>query len=116
MYAGSGRYEEAIKELGEAIRLNPGYAVARNNLGNIYALQNRLMEALREFNEVLRLDPEFPEAYQGIGSVYYSLGSYDKSASAWAQAVYFDPRLLECVPEKLLLKVRQGVSRLRGRT
>ncbi len=50
------------------------------------------------------------------GSVYYSLGSYDKSASAWARAVYFEPGLLECVPEKLLLKVRQGVSRLRGRT
>ena len=116
IYALQNRLMEALKEFQEAIRLDPDYVSPRNNLGNIYTDMGKYEDALREFQEVLRLDPEFPEAYQGIGSVYYSLGSYDKSASAWARAVYFDHGLLECVPEKLLLKVRQGVSRLGGRT
>lgn len=106
---------EALKEFQEAVRLDPDSVYPRSNLGNIYTDMGRYEDALREFNEVLRRDPEFPDAYRGIGSVYYSLGSYDKSASAWARAVYFDSGLLECVPEKLLLKVRQGVSRLGGR-
>lgn len=115
IYALQNKSVEAPEEFREALRLNPEYAIARSNLGNIYADMGRYEEALKEFQEVLRLDPEFTEAYHGIGSVYYSLGSYEKSANAWVRAVYFDPELLECVPEKLLLKVRQGVSRLRGR-
>ncbi len=114
IYALQNRLTEALKEFQEALRLNPDYTIARSNLGNIYADMGRHEDALKEFQEVLRLDPEFPDAYHGIGSVYYSLGSYDKSANAWARAVYLDSGLLDSVPEKLLLKVRQGVSRLRG--
>lgn len=115
IYALQNRSMEAIEEFREALRLNPDYAIARSNLGNIYAGMGRYEEALNEFHEALRIDPEFIEAYHGMGSVYYSLGSYEKSANAWVRAVYFDPELLECVPEKLMLKVRQGVSRLNGR-
>ena len=115
IYALQNKSVEALEEFWEALRLNPEYAIARSTLGNIYADMGRYEEALKEFQEVLRLDPEFTEAYHGIGSVYYSLGSYEKSANAWVRAVYLNPELLECVPEKLLLKVRQGVSRLRGR-
>ncbi len=66
---------------------------------------------MREFQEAVRLSPEFPEAYQGIGSVYYRIGSYDRAAQAWIRAVYLEPQLLEYVPDKLLLKVKQGIAR-----
>jgi len=115
IYALQNRSAEALDEFREALRLNPDYAAARSSIGNIYTGMGRHEEALKEFEEALRLEPEFQEAYQGIGSVYYSLGSYEKSANAWVRAVYLNPELLECVPEKLMLKVRQGVSRLKGR-
>lgn len=116
IYALQKRNKEAIEEFQEALRLDPDYAPAHNNLGSTYAELGRYEEALREFQETLRLEPEFPEAYQGMGSVYYSLGSYDRAINAWVRAVYLNPELFECVPEKLILKVRQGVSRLGGRT
>ncbi len=115
IYALQKRITEALDEFREALRLNPEYAIARSSLGNIYADMGMYEEALNEFQEALRIDPEFTGAYCGMGSVYYNLGSYEKSANAWVRAVYFDSELLECVPEKLLLKVRQGVSRLKGR-
>jgi len=79
----------------------------------LYAQQGKHEEALREFQEALKRDPELPEVYLGIGSVYHELGSLERSANAWIRAVYLAPELLEYVPDKLLLKVRQGVSRLR---
>ncbi len=107
-----GNYEEAIRELMEALRLKPDDPVAHNNLGHVYALIDKNDEAIKEFQKALELDPEFPEAYHGIGSVYYDIGRFDRAAQAWVMAVHLEPRLLECVPDKLMLKVRQGVSRL----
>ncbi|MGB8217155.1 MAG: tetratricopeptide repeat protein [Candidatus Methanoperedens sp.] len=115
IYALQKRNEEAIQEFKEALRINPDYAPAHNNLGNAYAETGMLEDALREFQEALRLDPEFPEAYLGMGLAYYAGNSFDRAALAMIRAVYLTPEFLECVPDKLLLKVRQGVLRLKGR-
>ena len=44
-----------------AIRLEPGHAEARNNLGNVLLESDRLAEALAEFTEAVRLQPEYFE-------------------------------------------------------
>ncbi|HEY9206999.1 MAG TPA: tetratricopeptide repeat protein [Candidatus Methanoperedens sp.] len=113
IFAEQGKEQDAIEKFQEAIKIDPAYAPARNNLGNIYAGQGKYDEALREFEEALRLVPEFPEAYHGIGSVYYSLGSYDRASRAFVNAVYLAPELLDAVPPKLSLKVRQGITRMK---
>ncbi|MCZ7382365.1 MAG: tetratricopeptide repeat protein [Candidatus Methanoperedens sp.] len=115
IYALQKRNEEAIKEFREALRINPDYVPAHNNLGNAYAEAGRFEDALREFQEALRLNPEFPEAYLGMGLAYYAQNSFDRAAIAMIHAVCLTPAFLECVPDKLLLKVKQGVSRLKGR-
>jgi tetratricopeptide (TPR) repeat protein len=115
IYSLQKRNEEAINEFKEALRSNPDYAPAHNNLGNTYAETGRFEDALREFQEALRLNPEFPEAYLGMGLAYYAGNSFDRAAQAMIRAVCLTPEFLECVPDKLLLKVRQGVSRLKGR-
>ncbi|MBU4205116.1 tetratricopeptide repeat protein [Patescibacteria group bacterium] len=113
VYLEQEKIPDAIREFQEALKLDPDHLPARSSLGELYARQGRHDEALREFQEVLNRDPELPEAYHGIGSVYYELGSFDRSANAWIRAVYLDPELLEHVPDKLLLKIKQGVSRIR---
>jgi tetratricopeptide (TPR) repeat protein len=47
--------DEAIEEYKEAIRLNPDYAVAHNNLGLAYDTLGRTDEAIEEF-----LNPALP--------------------------------------------------------
>jgi len=113
IYTHQKRNQDALKEFQAALNLTPDYAPAHNNLGNFYSESGMHEQALKEFQEALRLNPEFPEAYFGLGSVYFCLGSYERAAQALIRAVYLDRELLECVPQKLLLKVRQGVSRLR---
>ena len=111
LYIEQEKFSEAILAFQEAVKLDPEYLPARCNLATQYTRQGRHEDALREFSEILRRDPELPEAYCGIGSAYYELGRLDRSAQAWTRAVYLDPELIECVPEKLLLKVKREISR-----
>jgi len=105
--------EEAIKELHEALRLNPDYVEGRSNLGNIYARLGNYEDAIAQLKEALRSNPDHAPAHNNLGSAYYDAGSFDRAAQAWVRAVYLEPELLEFVPDKLMLKVRQGVSRLK---
>lgn len=55
LHAGAGRLEEARAALETALRLNPGYATAHQNLGDVHA---RL--AARAWQRALELDPANP--------------------------------------------------------
>jgi tetratricopeptide (TPR) repeat protein len=105
------RCPEAIKEFMEALEIDPKYIPARMNLANAYYESGRHDEALKEFNNVLSLDPILPEAYFGIGLVYYELKSYDKASQAFIHAVHGSPGFMDLVPDALILKVKQGVSK-----
>jgi Flp pilus assembly protein TadD len=52
LFAASGNYDGARAELEQALRANPRYVVARENLGDVYA-----MLASRAYAEVMKLEP-----------------------------------------------------------
>lgn len=112
IYAWQKRYDEAIEEFKAAIRLNPDYASAHCNLGEIFIELGKNEEALKEFQEALRLEPEFPDAHFGTGLALYNTGSHDRAARAFISACFLDSELLDLVPEKLSLKVKQGIKRM----
>jgi tetratricopeptide (TPR) repeat protein len=114
IYASQKRNYEALKEFQEAVKSNPSYIPARINLGYIYSESGKYEDALEEFQKVLTIEPESPEGLFGMGTAYCHLGSYERAVRALIKAVCLDPDLLDYVPEKLLLKVRQGVSRFKG--
>jgi tetratricopeptide (TPR) repeat protein len=107
------RESEGIKEFMTALGIDPKYIPARMNLANTYYESGRYDEALREFNNVLSLDPILPEAYFGIGLVFYELKSYEKASQAFIHAVRASPGFMGRVPDTLILKVKQGISRLK---
>ena len=45
-YADAGRYEEAVKLIGEAVRVRPDYALAYNDLGYVHQAFGRYAEAV----------------------------------------------------------------------
>jgi len=112
LYALEKKYDEAISEFNKALQLNPDNALTHNDLGNIFLESGKNEEALKCFQEAVRIDAEFAEAHLGIGMAHYNMGSYDRAAQSLSRGVYLDKELMEFVPDKLGIKVRQGILRL----
>jgi tetratricopeptide (TPR) repeat protein len=51
------QYEVAIRNYKEAIKLYPEYAIALNNLANVYERKQMVVKALETYDETLKFDP-----------------------------------------------------------
>jgi tetratricopeptide (TPR) repeat protein len=58
--------EEAIKHLKEAVKLDPGFAIAFNDLGYAYYLMGEADEAIRDFEAAIRIKPDYPLAIENL--------------------------------------------------
>ncbi len=75
----SGDKIGSIKDLSEAIRLNPNLADAYYNRGLIYLDLGKYDEGLADFDEAIRLKPEFSKSYHGKGLIYLQIGQLEKA-------------------------------------
>ncbi|CAL1404348.1 unnamed protein product [Linum trigynum] len=56
-YIRDGKTDKGIAQLEKAVKIQPGYVTAWNNLGDAYEKKNDLKAALKAFEEVLLFDP-----------------------------------------------------------
>lgn len=85
-----GKYEAAVKDLREAVKLSPDWedphyvlALALTELGN-------LKEAIEEFKQVVNLaikDQPKILAFYNMGNAYADLGQYEKAIESYSQAI-----------------------------
>jgi tetratricopeptide (TPR) repeat protein len=52
-----GKFDAALKQYREALRINPGLVQAHLNLGVLLGIQDKVDEAIVELNEALRINP-----------------------------------------------------------
>jgi tetratricopeptide (TPR) repeat protein len=84
LYAAAGEYEKARGALEQAIRNNPSYATAHENLGDVYAAL-----AAQSYGRALKLDPNnvtVPAKLALVRQFYQRAGASAKAASAIASA------------------------------
>jgi len=79
LYASQGQYEQAKNSLEKAIRTNPTYATAHENLGDIYAKM-----ASQAYDKALQLDHSNTSAQMKLSLVkdIFTPAAIDKTASA----------------------------------
>ena len=77
LYAAKGEFGKARDALESAIRLDPKYAIARENLGDVYA---RL--AAESYNSALRLEPANASAPPKLALLRQLFGDAPNAASA----------------------------------
>jgi predicted Zn-dependent protease len=86
----AGRVDEAIAQLGRALRLQPQDAVAHFHLGQAYAAKatepEELHAAVQAYSHATRLEPRYAEAYRELASLYTRLG--DAAGAAQALKAY----------------------------
>jgi hypothetical protein len=61
-----GHTREAMPYFAEALRINPGYAMAHYYFAIDLVQAGRLTEAISQYEQVLRLDPGYPGAREGL--------------------------------------------------
>ncbi|KRG61930.1 polysaccharide deacetylase [Stenotrophomonas humi] len=82
------RYDEAVAQFTEALKLRPDFALAANNLGFVYYRQQRYAEAARWLENTLKIDPSRAVAYLNLGDAYFHVG--DKARAKQAYTTYLE--------------------------
>ena len=75
----------------ESLRIQPGYAEARNNLAVILMKEGRVAEAEVEFREALKHKPGLADAHNNLGAALASQGRFQEAANHFARALELKP-------------------------
>jgi len=96
-----GRYQEAIEDYKQAIRINPDYAEAHYNLGVAYGELGRNQEAIDSFKQAIRIKQAarfnigLAEAHYNLGIIYGKLGRDQEAIESFKQAIKIKPDYVE---------------------
>ncbi len=97
VFLGMERYNEAIADFNEAIRLDstdgPDSTDARAyaNRGYAYAALKNLEQARSDFEQALKLDPKLTKALIGLGNVMNELKLYKRALAAFDETLKLEP-------------------------
>ncbi|MGV8960062.1 MAG: polysaccharide deacetylase family protein [Stenotrophomonas sp.] len=86
------RYDEAVAQFTEALKLRPDFALAANNLGFVYYRQGRYLEAARWLENTLKIDPSRAVAHLNLGDAWFHAGQRDKARQAYTTYLELQPQ------------------------
>jgi tetratricopeptide (TPR) repeat protein len=91
LFLSQGRWEEAIKAFGAALRIDPSRAEVRASLGMAYYFKGDSDAAVPEFQAALRLNQERIDATHGLGLALYDKGDFDGAIAAFRSSSRQNP-------------------------
>jgi tetratricopeptide (TPR) repeat protein len=84
-------YKNAIKHYKEAVKIDPEFAFAFDNLGICYRKIGKYEEAIEAYKKSLKIDPYGITPLQNIAVAYQYTKEYDKSIDAYKKLAELDP-------------------------
>jgi tetratricopeptide (TPR) repeat protein len=85
----------AKKYYERAIRLDPDYPEAINNLGTLYYCSRSYKKAAGLFKRSLRISGPIASVYANLGAAYFGKHDYKNSSASYEEALRLDPEVLE---------------------
>ncbi|OIO00612.1 MAG: hypothetical protein AUJ49_09530 [Desulfovibrionaceae bacterium CG1_02_65_16] len=85
------RLAEAESAYRRALDIEPDYADAANNLGNVLSAQGRLAEAELCYHAALTAKPDYAEAANNLGVALHNLGRLAEAEAACRRAIALNP-------------------------
>jgi len=101
-YLGSGRYNDALKELLEADKLSPRNPTVHYYMGISYYRKGFTDNAVDEFKKALALKPDYSEAHNYLGFMYLEKGQWDNAIKSFNDAL---SNVLYETPDKALFNL-----------
>ena len=96
----SGKYDEALSDIRNAIRVNPTLVQNWVSLGVIMTERKQMESAEEAFNKAITIDPENPKPRTALGEAFFRTGNFEKSLQAFELARKLapnDPRILNSI-------------------
>ena len=87
----AGDYDSAVIHYRNAIKFDPGYLAAHNNLGARLMVNRKWKEAIEEFELARHLDPRSSPVHSNLGVLYLELHDYEKAELEGLLASTLDP-------------------------
>jgi tetratricopeptide (TPR) repeat protein len=81
------RFDEAIHELEEAARLDPGSALILRELADVYQQKGNAAKSQEIYGRILAANPDDTEAIYGLGRYHLNRNDFDKAADCFRQVV-----------------------------
>lgn len=85
----------AEKYYRRAVKLNPNYPEAINNLGTVYYAKKSYRRAIDEYRKALRIRPNSASILSNLGTAYFGRKQYQDAMNAYEQAIAIDPEIFE---------------------
>ena len=85
----------ARKYYERAVKFNPEYSEAVNNLGTAYYAGKRYQKAISQYLKALQLNPNSASVYSNLGTAYFARKKYDQALQAYQKALQLDPEVFE---------------------
>jgi tetratricopeptide (TPR) repeat protein len=93
----AGRYDEAIAQFTESIRINPNYTKPYEGMGRAFMKQAKYDDAIACFNQELRLKPDHSGAHYYIGVALQKQGKIEQAVEEWKKELQINPDFPEAL-------------------
>jgi tetratricopeptide (TPR) repeat protein len=91
----AGKVSEAFEHYQHALRINPDFANAHENLGLALAKLGRVPEAIEQYEQALRIDPDSSRGHNDLAIALVRLGRLPEAIGHWEQALRIKPAYFE---------------------
>lgn len=88
-------FDRARANFEAAVRHDPQYAEAYNNLGTLAHSQGDWSRAEKMYKKALKLKPDSTSTLKNLGTLYYSERKFKKGDQFYHRAIQIDPQALE---------------------
>ena len=90
-----GQYDQALRYLTEAVRLDPDFVDARVDLGTVYAKTFRPEEALEQYGLALAVDPNLAVLHSYKAASLVMLSRWEEAEPTARRALQLDPESID---------------------
>ena len=104
----AGKIESAIANLRQAIKLNPNFVAAYNNLGTILQTQEQLAEAKQCYEKALAINPDTAETHSNLATIWQLEGDLAQAKIGFLKALQIKPNYEPALTNLANIYQREG--------
>jgi tetratricopeptide (TPR) repeat protein len=105
-----GQTDDAIRDYGASLALNPQHTAAWGNRGQLYAAQGKFADAIADFDRALMVESNNAHDLSERGKVYGAIGKFDLALEDLGKAIKIQPRNAEYYVVRGRIHLMRGSS------